>query len=72
MRDVTAMEERLEKETVAKDELQMKFVKAVDESREWKARYDNDIAAKTDEMEDLRYNKRFNIRNRVENILFNE
>ena len=66
------MEERLEKETVAKDELQMKFVKAVDESREWKARYDNDIAAKTDEMEDLRYNKRFNIRNRVENILFNE
>ena len=54
LRDVTVFEERLEKESAAKDDLQIKFMKAVDESREWKMRYDNDIAAKTDEMEDLR------------------
>ena len=51
---MAVLEERLEKETAVKDELQSKFLKAVDESRDWKIRYDNDIAAKTDEMEDLR------------------
>lgn len=48
------MEERLVKETAAKDEVKAKLVKASDECRDWKARYDNDLTAKVDEMEDLR------------------
>ena len=55
LRDLSVTEDRLAKESEAKDELQTKFIQAVNESKEWKARYDMDMGAKVDEMEDLRY-----------------
>ncbi|XP_065065526.1 myosin heavy chain-like isoform X2 [Rhopilema esculentum] len=54
LRDLSVTEDRLAKESEAKDEVQTKFIQAVNESKEWKARYDMDMGAKVDEMEDLR------------------
>ena len=47
-------EERLQKGAAENEELKTKLAKAADESRDWKTRYGNDLAAKTDEMEELR------------------
>ena len=55
LNDVAKLSEKLEKEEIAKEELQEKLKHAAEETREWKARYTNDMAAKADELEDVRY-----------------